>query len=253
MSAVAVAAGRSTECLDLDRVTIDPKWALKLPAAYALRKRLLPLCHIDGLIVVAGMACPDDAARKVLEKHLGQACRYVQAEPGSLQRALERVYAQTALGDINFQQPAGNPRDEGDSAVAICDELFQAASLRGASDIHLIPDEQALAVHLRVDGILEPYRQLSKAVQPLVISRLKVLAGMDIAEKRSAQDGRILSTIGGSGRKLEVRAASLPTRHGERLTLRLLANSGSGLTFHRWVCASMILNNSRRPCSVLTG
>lgn len=216
--------------LDLDAVTIDPKWALKLPAAYAQRKKKLPLSRIEGQVVVAGLTSPEAAERKVIEKHLESECTYVQAEPGSLSRALDRVYSQIATPESASYKQSGNARQEGDCAVTICDELFQAAILRGASDIHLVPDERVLSVHLRVDGVLECYRELSKSIQPLVISRLKVMAGMDIAEKRSAQDGRIISHLGETGRKLEVRAASLPTRYGERLTLRLLSSNGSGLS-----------------------
>jgi len=231
MTALAEKMPVTTSLLDLDTVRIDPKWALKVPATLARRKRMLPLCQIDSQVVVACVDVDDLQAQRLLEKQLGQACQWIQVSSDSLDRALDRVYGQFSLsGTDNSRPDAKVAHSEVDDAVAICDELFQAAILRSASDIHLIPDEKALAVHLRVDGILEHYRELGKAVQPLVVSRLKVLAGMDIAEKRSPQDGRISLFVGKGRRRLEIRAASMPTRYGERLTMRLLSNNAAGLS-----------------------
>ena len=83
---------------------------------------------------------------------------------------------------------------------------------------------------MRVDGLLESYREFPIALQPLVLSRLKVLAGMDIAEKRAPQDGRITSRFSGSRQSLDIRVATLPTRYGERMTLRLLTAHASKLS-----------------------
>jgi type II secretory ATPase GspE/PulE/Tfp pilus assembly ATPase PilB-like protein len=217
--------------VDLDTVRIDPKWALKVPASLAKRRRVLPLCRIDSQVIVACTETADDQTQRSLEKLLGQQCQWLLVELDALERALDRVYGQFSLNASETTSVAvKSPTREPDDVVAICDELFQAAILRSASDIHLIPDERTLAVHLRVDGILEPYRELGKALQPLVISRLKVLSGMDIAEKRSPQDGRISMFVGNGSRRLEIRVASLPTRYGERLTMRLLSNNASGLS-----------------------
>ncbi|MBX3422189.1 MAG: type II/IV secretion system protein [Pirellulaceae bacterium] len=216
--------------LNLDQVRIDPKWALKVPASLATRKHILPLSQVDGVVLVACTNSIDPQTQQVLERHLSYPCQYVLADSQSLKRAMDRVYQPFSLGDVETRESSVRLRDDSLNAVAICDQLFQAAILRDASDIHLVPNERALAVHLRVDGELEAYCELNKEVQPLVLSRLKVLAGMDIAEKRSAQDGRIHTYYGSDRRRLEVRAASLPTRYGERLTLRLLTNNATGLS-----------------------
>lgn len=216
--------------LDLDSVRIDPKWALMVPASYALRRQVLPLCELDGVVIVACARCDDPTLHKALRGYLNHEFQCLQAEQEPLRRVLERVYDLPSLGDSGSAVRSELPSVESGDAVAVCDELLQAARLRGASDIHLIPNEHGLTVQLRVDGQLEFYRDLPASVQPGVVSRIKVLAGMDIAEKRVAQDGRITSLVGRGRSKLEMRVASLPTRYGERLTLRLLTTSGSKLS-----------------------
>ena len=215
---------------DLDLVSIDPKWALKVPAAYALRKHILPLCKIDQTVYVACLSDRDTQIKKTVEKYIDHSCSLIEVGRDALERALKRTYDKFSLGEPTGTVLLSNAADDRENPVAICDELIQAAVLRNASDIHLVPNEQCLMVQLRVDGILEAYCEIPKLIQPLVISRLKVLAGMDIAEKRAAQDGRITAFYASSGRKFEIRAASLPTRFGERITLRLLAGGSANLS-----------------------
>jgi general secretion pathway protein E len=117
--------------------------------------------------------------------------------------------------------------------VALCDELLYAAMVREASDIHIDPGESSVLVRFRVDGVLEPYRQLPTPALIGVISRFKVLGGMDIAEKRSPQDGRFTHRLGPTSQKVDIRVATLPTKHGERMTLRLLALQTESLTIER--------------------
>ncbi|MEM8799083.1 MAG: type II secretion system ATPase GspE [Pseudomonadota bacterium] len=97
--------------------------------------------------------------------------------------------------------------------------IAEAVKLK-ASDIHVEPYENALSVRLRVDGVLNEVLSLSARTAPLIVSRIKVMARLDIAEKRIPQDGRISLTIG--GKALDVRVSTLPARHGERVVMRLL-------------------------------
>lgn len=230
MNAITDLQQTSGPSLDLDLVSIDPKWALKVPAAYAVRRHILPLCKIDQTVYAACLNDQDTQIKKTVEKYIEHSCSLIKVERSVLERALKRTYDKFSLGEpIDTIQSASVIEDR-ENPVAICDELIQAAVLRNASDIHLVPNELCLVVQLRVDGILEAYSEIPKLIQPLVISRLKVLAGMDIAEKRAAQDGRITAFYASSGRKLEIRAASLPTRFGERITLRLLAGGSANLS-----------------------
>jgi type II secretory ATPase GspE/PulE/Tfp pilus assembly ATPase PilB-like protein len=117
--------------------------------------------------------------------------------------------------------------------VGLCEELLEAAFERGASDLHVDPEERIVLVQLRVDGELETLRKLPKSLHGPVVGRFKVLSNMDIAEHRMPQDGRFVYKLGPKKRKVSIRAACLPTTHGERLTLRLLAVETEELTLNR--------------------
>ena len=102
--------------------------------------------------------------------------------------------------------------------------LFQAAE-DGASDVHFEPHEDALVVRFRIDGVLHEMQRIPKRLIPGVTTRLKVLAKMDIAERRKPQDGRISLNAAAAGRTLDIRVASLPTVEGEKMVMRLLDKS----------------------------
>ena len=142
----------------------------------------------------------------------------------------------TPAGGSNHQEAAaaGPPQPAvPPDIVALCDELLEIAYQRGASDVHIDPEEKVVLVQLRVDGELETLRKLPKVLHSPVVSRLKVLSNMDIAEKRLPQDGRFVCSLGPQERRVSIRAACLPTTHGERLTLRLLALETEQLTLNR--------------------
>ncbi|MFL5251181.1 MAG: GspE/PulE family protein [Myxococcales bacterium] len=102
--------------------------------------------------------------------------------------------------------------------------IFQAAE-DGASDVHFEPQEDALAVRFRIDGVLQEMQRVPKRLMPGVTTRLKVLAKLDIAERRKPQDGRISLNAAAAGRLLDVRVATLPTVDGEKVVMRLLDKS----------------------------
>ncbi len=230
MAVVAEPKAPSLEILDLDCVRIDPAWALRVPSAYAFRKRVLPLCKLNDEVIVACVGALDSQTQKALRSYLKSEIKLVTVSLESMRSTLARVYESLSMNGVLPTTHSTEPKDEVDNTIIVCDELLQAALLRGASDIHLVPNASSLSVHLRVDGVLELYRELPLALQPLVVSRLKVLAGMDIAEKRAAQDGRITSKSNITRNSIDIRVATLPTRYGERMTLRLLTSNASKLS-----------------------
>ncbi len=125
------------------------------------------------------------------------------------------------------------PQHHETDVIALCDEFMELAFERKASDVHFDPEENIVLVQIRVDGILETVRKLPKSLHFAIISRYKVMAKMDIAERRMAQDGSFFQCLGPDKRRIHVRAAILPTTHGERLTLRLLAVETEQLTLNR--------------------
>jgi len=224
------------ELLDMDKVRIDPVWAMKVPAALALRRQVLPFASVGGRVYVACVNADDRSTLEAVERSVRQPICARAAEPNSLRRALDRVFgAGTTAGPQSGMRVRIDPAAEmdGEGAVGVCDELLHAAIVRQASDIHIDPNEKESLVRLRVDGVLEKHRMLPSTVHNGVVSRLKVLGGMDIAEKRAPQDGRFTHTYGPTGQKIDIRLATLPTKYGERMTVRLLALQTESLTLER--------------------
>lgn len=205
--------------LDMDLVRIDPVWARSVPASLATRRQVLPFALVEDRVQVACLDPADEAALQAVARHIDRPLQAHAAEPDSLRRAILKVYGDSSR--------TGGER--ADDPVALCDELLYAAWLRQASDIHIDPGHDGVRVRLRVDGRLEEYRRLPAAVHPELLSRIKVLGGMDIAERRAPQDGRFTHAFA-PGREVDVRVATLPTKHGERATLRLLAVEMERLT-----------------------
>ena len=226
------------DVLDMDTVRIDPAWAIRVPASLAMRRQVLAFASVGGQVYVACLDAADRGTLEAVERHVRLPICPRQAEPASLRRALNRVFGNHAGAASATQRSrsaeAGTATDgDGEGAVPICDELMRTAIVRQASDIHIDPDEKEMQVRLRVDGVLEPFRSFPIAVHNGVISRFKVLGGMDIAEKRAPQDGHFTHVFDLAGQGIDVRLATLPTRHGERMTVRLLALQTESLTLER--------------------
>ena len=210
---------------DFHDIRIDPSWAMRVPAALALRRLALPVCLVEGTLAVA-MADPSDAAAAdAIARATGRPVQPLRAAPEELRRALLRVY-----GDVRAMD-AGPVPGNAEDAPATVDAILRAAVLRQASDIHLDPMGDALRVRLRVDGQLEEFLRLPAAVQAAIVSRIKVLAGLDIAERRAPQDGAFVWRAAGLADRppCDIRVATLPVRFGERITLRLLESGGERL------------------------
>src|SRR5690349_18941341 len=173
------------------------------------------------------------ATRYQLE--LGVASREdIENEIRRLVRASEAFGARAALdeeeGLIEAEEEEADDLevDDGISDVPLVrlvnSIIFQAAE-DGASDVHFEPQEDALVVRLRIDGVLHEVQRIPKRMMAGVVTRLKVLAKLDIAERRKPQDGRISLNAAAAGRTLDIRVATLPTVEGESLVMRLLDKS----------------------------
>lgn len=200
--------------LNLAEVAFDPACTALVAPKLARRKLVLPIAKLDDVLVVA-MANPNDSATLTAVKQVAK--MNVLARPanaGQLREWLLKIY--------------GDGRGtESDDTVATVDGLMRSALVRHASDIHFNPSPTGLNVRFRVDGELEDVQKLSTSLQPAVISRLKVLGALDIAERRAPQDGGF--TWRTRETAVDVRIATLPVRYGERVTLRLLDTTGEKL------------------------
>ena len=128
-----------------------------------------------------------------------------------------------------FQEVQAEVRQKRTPAVQVVSEIIQAALTRQASDIHIEPQAADTAVRLRVDGVLRDLRRVPRKLQNSLISRLKILSDMDIAERRAPQDGRFMVVAG--ERKMDMRVSSLPTQYGEKLVMRLLESEAPVMNF----------------------
>ena len=158
----------------------------------------------------------------------------IQAEVRRLVRASEAFGARAAIleeEDVLLEEAEETDDLEVDDGISdvplvrlVNSIIFQAAE-DGASDIHFEPQEDALAVRLRIDGVLHEVQRIPKRMMNGVTTRLKVLAKLDIAERRKPQDGRISLNAAAAGRLLDIRVATLPTVEGESVVMRLLDKS----------------------------
>ncbi len=114
-------------------------------------------------------------------------------------------------------------------AIRLINGIIADAVRQGVSDIHIEPYESGLVVRMRIDGVLRETLRMPAHVAPVICSRIKVMARLDIAERRVPQDGRIGLTLG--GKQLDVRVSTLPARAGERVVLRILDKDNAGITF----------------------
>ncbi len=150
---------------------------------------------------------------------------------GQSRQMVEDLQDNLDLSDMAAQLPT--PEDLLESAdeapiIRLINALLTEAIKENASDIHIEPYEARMVVRFRVDGVLREIIEPPRELAPMVISRLKVMAKLDIAEKRLPQDGRISLNIG--GRTVDVRVSTLPSGHGERVVLRLLDKQANQLT-----------------------
>ena len=132
-------------------------------------------------------------------------------------------------GQEAYQEVQAEVRQKRTPAVHVVSEVIQAALTRQASDIHIEPQATDTAVRLRVDGVLRDLRRVPRKLQNSLISRIKILADMDIAERRAPQDGRFLVVAG--ERKVDMRVSTLPTQYGEKVVMRLLESEAPMMNF----------------------
>ena len=224
----------------LDVTQIDHEWIKKVPIHFARRYRVLPLKVDDGAIVVATTDPLETAALDDLRLLLGMPVKAVLTSPMALMSCLNRAYdevasptgAEQVMEDIAASEnldKIAHELDEPQDLLDATDEapiirlvnsvLFQAVRQR-ASDIHFESFERGLVVRYRIDGVLYPILTPPKHLQSSIIARLKIMAALNIAEKRLPQDGRF--AIRTAGKDVDLRVSVLPTSHGERVVLRLL-------------------------------
>ena len=233
------------ESIDLTTVVADVDALNMVPEDFSRRYHLLPVAYEDAtktmIVAMADMfnvvaldqlramlggqiqLKPVLAAEAQLEEHIDQFYGYELSVDGIL-REIE-------TGEIDYQSLATDGDEYTQPVVRLVGALLMDAVKRGASDIHFEPEYAFLRIRYRIDGVLQQIRSLHKSYWPGIAVRLKVVSGMDIAETRSPQDGRLNMNL--CGRPIDFRVSTHPTINGENIVLRVLDREKSIIPLER--------------------
>lgn len=221
----ALAEERDVDYADPLAFTPPSDLVRKLPPALLHRKLVLPLAAGAEEVTVA-VSDPDDrATQDTVQRLLGRPARYVMSDPAAIRAAINRVLADAREGAPGAAAPETD-------LVELLNDVLRESYLLRASDIHLTTEKYGLRVRMRVDGRLRDYAaDADENAAAGLISRIKVLANLDIAEQREPQDGGFTYAMPAPiNQEFNIRVATAPTRLGERVTLRLLGQETRGLT-----------------------
>ncbi|WAC66372.1 ATPase, T2SS/T4P/T4SS family [Agrococcus sp. SL85] len=220
-------------------LAVDQSAVAMVPSATARRHTLLPVARENGRLVVAMVDPSDVLAIDDVRQSAGVAVLPVGAEESDLLAAIDRFHRvdselnditatlqeEEAAVEIGFDLPDAG--DDDAPIVRFVNLLVSQAVQDRASDIHIEPGERGVRVRFRVDGVLQEMPSAPKHMQQGIISRLKIMSDIDIAERRRPQDGR-MSVMHGD-RKVDLRVATLPTVWGEKVVMRILDTGGQSL------------------------
>lgn len=233
------------ESIDLSTVVADNDALRMVPEDFSRRYHLLPVAYEDAtktmIVAMADMfnvvaldqlramlggqiqLKPVVAAEAQLEEHIDQFYGYELSVDGIL-REIE-------TGEIDYQSLTADGDEYTQPVVRLVGALLMDAVKRSASDIHFEPEYAFLRIRYRIDGVLQQVRSIHKSFWPGIAVRLKVISGMDIAETRSPQDGRLNMNL--CGRPIDFRVSTHPTIHGENIVLRVLDREKSIIPLER--------------------
>ena len=233
----SLAAQIGMRFVDLSDLQVDGSALARVPGAVARRHTAIPIGYEDGKLVVA-MADPAnvfaiDDIRSIAAKGGHIDVKPVVATRNDVIAAIDRYYrAGDELDDLSTEMDMAEEEEDLSKVKEITEDapivryvnlLITQAIQDRASDIHLEPTETDLRVRYRIDGVLHEVMRSPRAIQSGVISRLKIMADINIAERRIPQDGRL--SVSAHGKKVDLRVATLPTVWGEKVVMRILDNS----------------------------
>jgi general secretion pathway protein E len=242
----AVAVQQRLPYLSADELPSTPPVLRELSPRYLRQVVVCPIAVEDSTVTVATADPTDPRPLDELAQTLPLRVRLCVAPAPAILEAIERAYgASTALQKIvegmgtadrqdDPEDDVGHLRDMAFEApvVRLVNLLLEGALAADASDIHIEPFEDSLRVRYRVDGLLYDQEAPPRRLQAALTSRIKIMAEMNIAERRLPQDGRIRVTAAG-GRRVDIRVSTVPTIHGESIVMRLLDRSSVFLPFDR--------------------
>ena len=217
--------------VDLLKIKINPETIKVIPPEMARRYQVIALKKKDQKLYVAmddplNLAAVDDLA--IIS---GAEIYPVLAERGAISKAIDEYYQNTrgnanqssglvySRGEATHNETTAFSPDQG-PAVKVVNDLIDRAIKEGASDIHFEPSDEGLRIRMRLDGVLHDLSMQHRDLQNQIISRVKIMASLDIAEKRLPQDGNI--QLQSNDQDINLRVSTMPTIHGEKVVIRLL-------------------------------
>jgi type II secretory ATPase GspE/PulE/Tfp pilus assembly ATPase PilB-like protein len=221
--AEALARQAALEFVDLSTVAVDHKASSLLQERFAHDHQALPVRFLEGGLVQVAVADPTNLhTLDEVRLAVGPNCRLAVADAHALAATISRTYRLTvavtdvAPDDVDDDVDA----DASEGVIDLVNALIGRAVNQRVSDIHINPQPREVLVRFRIDGVLRDAEPVERRLHNAIVARLKVMAQLDIAEKRMPQDGSFVIYIGGS--PVDVRAAFMPTKHGEQVVLRVL-------------------------------
>ena len=217
----------ASEVINLADIYIEPKVLELIPYELAKRIPALPIKREGHVLTVALVNTMDVVAVDTIERRTGLVLKVVTTSLNELLDTVDQFYAQSGTIEETIDQLLRRGLDqleEGSETEApmirLCNQIISIAIKYRATDIHIEPDEKILRVRLRVDGVLRQEVLMPKQLQAPVIARFKLMANLNVTEKRLPQDGHITFTDG--HRPVDLRLSSLPTSFGESVVMRIL-------------------------------
>ena len=233
--AEALADQHGLEFIDLGETTLDAQAVALLPESLAQRYQALPVRIENGTAVVAVADPTNVMAHDDLRLALGTDTRFVVADGDQIEGAISRAYNARVGAVETFSSAAWKANEDEDDQIVIDDQapaikfvndMISKALGHRASDIHFVPQADRLVVKVRIDGVTRELSEAPTSLQAAVLARIKVMGGLDIAQRRMPQDGRIGIKVG--GQPMDLRVAVLPTTFGEQAVLRILQGGVKG-------------------------
>ncbi|VFM95957.1 MAG: general secretion pathway protein E/type IV pilus assembly protein PilB [Candidatus Kentron sp. G] len=222
------------DCVDFSKLLVDKQAVELIPKEMARRHHLLAVTlNRQKNMVTVAMADPNnviavDQIKALLDGDLD--IEILLAGETELTKAIEQFYdyelsidgilQEIETGQIDYQSQEAASDEYSQPLVRLVNALLSDAVKQSASDIHFEPEQEFVRIRYRIDGVLRQIRSLHKNYWPAIAVRLKVMAGMNIAEARAPQDGHISVSV--SGHSVDFRVSSFPTTHGENIVARIL-------------------------------
>ena len=251
--------------LNLRQYKVDPEVVKLLPEAQARRFRAIVLSKTAREAVV-GMADPTDLmAYDEIGRILKMSLQLALVREADLLQTIDQFYRRTeeisnlagqigeelAQNDFDLAVMAGGADVTDAPVVKLLQSLFEDAVQTRASDIHIEPDETVLRIRQRVDGLLQEHIIKEKRASAALVSRLKLMSGLNISERRVPQEGRFSIKVRDRG--IDVRLSTLPVQHGESVVMRLLDRSASALNLEQVGMQADVLERFRRSINLPHG